>query len=113
MTSAYDGVGSGEWELQRPRPAHGSINVGRAERWISAIAGLALVGFGLRRRRLGSVLLPLGGGLLARGITGRCPVNRAIGRNSAFDAARTSPVASLGAGEGTRVEESVIIERQC
>jgi uncharacterized membrane protein len=87
--------------------------VGRAERWISGIAGVVLVGLGLRRKRLRRVLLPLGGGLIARGATGRCPVNRALGRNSALDEARTSPVASLGAGEGTRVEQSVIINRQC
>ncbi|MFL5494610.1 MAG: SRPBCC family protein [Gemmatimonadales bacterium] len=112
MTSTYDGVGSGGWELQRPRSARGSINVGRTERWLSGVAGLVLAGLGLRRARLRSVLLPLGGSLLARGVTGRCPVNRALGRNSALGEARTSPVASLGAGEGIRVEQSVTINRQ-
>jgi len=86
------------------------INVGRTERWISALAGLALVGSGLKRRRHRSVLLPLGGGLLARAVTGRCPINRALGRNSSLGE-RTSPVASLRRGEGSRAEQSVTINR--
>jgi uncharacterized membrane protein len=108
----YDGGGSGGWELQRPGPFGRTVNVGRTERWISGIAGLVLVGVALKRKRLGRVLLPLGGSLIARGMTGRCPVNRAVGRNSALDEARSSPVASLGAGEGTRVEQSITINRQ-
>jgi uncharacterized membrane protein len=111
MTSTSDGVGSGGWELQRPRDRGGGMNVGRTERWISGLAGLALVGYGLPRRRLRSILLPLGGSLIARGVTGRCPINRAIGRNSALDQERTSPVAGLRRGEGTRVEQSVTIQR--
>jgi len=86
------------------------INVGRTERWISALAGLALVGSGLARRRHRSVLLPLGGSLLARAVTGRCPINRALGRHSSLGE-RTSPVASLRRGEGTGVEQSVTIKR--
>jgi uncharacterized membrane protein len=112
MTSTHDGVGSGGWELQRSRDGRDGINVGRTERWISGLAGLVLVGFGLRRKQLRSVLLPLGGSLIARGVTGRCPLNRALGRNSALDRARTSPVASLGPGQGTRVEQTVTIHRQ-
>jgi uncharacterized membrane protein len=87
------------------------INVGRTERWLSALAGLALVGSGLTRRRLRSVLLPLGGSLLARAATGRCPINRALGRDSSLGE-RTSPVASLRRGEATRVEQSVTINRR-
>jgi len=112
MTSTYDDVGSGGWERQPDSwDIGGDVNVGRIERWISAFAGLALVGYGLRRKRIRGVLLPLGANLIARGITGRCPVNRAIGRNSALGEGRTSPVASLRRGEGTRVEQSVAINR--
>ncbi len=111
MTSTYDGVGSGGWENQRSPWDTGEVNVGRVERWISGLAGLALVGFSLRRKRLRGVLLPLGGNLIVRGITGRCPVNRAMGRNSALGEGRTSPVASLRRGQGTRVEQSVTINR--
>jgi uncharacterized membrane protein len=108
MTSTYDGVGSGGWE-QQPRhwDVGADVNVGRMERLISGLAGLALVGYGLRRKRVRGVLLPLGANLIARGITGRCPVNRAIGRNSALGEARTS----LRRGEGTWVEQSVAINR--
>jgi uncharacterized membrane protein len=56
-------------------------------------------------------LLPLGGELIRRGVTGRCPVNRALGRNSAQGEGRTSRVASLRHGDGTRVEQSVTINR--
>src|SRR5215211_6414178 len=95
MTSTHGG-GSGGWE-QQPSPweAGGEVNVGRIERWISGLAGLALVGYGLRRKRLRGVVLPLGANLVVRGITGRCPVNRALGRNSAL----------------AEVEQSVIINR--
>jgi uncharacterized membrane protein len=96
------------------------VNVGRTERIVSGLAGAALVAFSLRRRTLRGVLLPLGGGLLARAATGRCAVNRALGRDSAYgdalggDAARgdrVSPVASVGRGRGVKLEKSVTIDR--
>jgi uncharacterized membrane protein len=86
------------------------VNVGRAERWVSGIAGAALIGYGLGRGRHRGVLLPIGLGLVGRAVTGRCPVNRALGRNTARGE-RTSPLASLEAGEGTRLEQTVIIAR--
>jgi uncharacterized membrane protein len=86
------------------------VNVGRTERWVSGLAGAALVGFSLGRRRLRAVLVPLGGALIGRAVTGRCEVNRMLGRNSARDeGART--VAELEQGEGTKVEEAVTIYR--
>ncbi len=88
-------------------------NVGRTERWISAAAGAALLGYGLGRRRFRAVLLPVGIGLLRRAITGHCEVNRALGRNSARDEGRVSPVASLDRGEGRKFEQAVLIHRPC
>src|SRR5215207_3624313 len=85
-------------------------NVGLTERWISA-AGVALLGYGFGRRRFRAVLLPVGIGLLRRAITGHCEVNRALGRNSARDEGRVSPVASLDRGEGRKVEQAVLIHR--
>lgn len=86
-------------------------NVGGKERLLSVAAGAALLGAGLRRGGVTrALLLPLGGALLGRGITGICPVNRAIGRNTADDET-TSPVASVHRGQGIKVERSVIVER--
>jgi uncharacterized membrane protein len=100
------------WEELRRRSREGrGINLGRRERWISGIAGAALLAYGLRRRRLRMVLLPLGAELIRRAVTGNCEVNRALGRNSARHEERLSPVASLGQGEGAMIEQSVIINR--
>jgi uncharacterized membrane protein len=113
MTSPYNGIGrSGDWENLRPvaRRHDEGMNVGYNERLLSGAAGLALGVVGLRQRRLRGLLLPIAGGLLTRAITGHCPVNRALGRNTAR-ADRSSSMASLGEGEGIRVEQSVTIER--
>lgn len=66
-------------------PASGSarINVGTAERLASAVGGAALLAVGLRKRSVGGTALALtGGALVARGLTGHCPVNKAVGRDS-------------------------------
>jgi len=113
MTSTYNGIGRHEeWEnLRRPdREDSDGVNVGRTERVISGAAGVALALVSLRQRRLRALLLPIAGGLVSRAITGRCSVNRALGRNSA-DEDRVSPVASLGRGEGIKVEQAVAISR--
>jgi uncharacterized membrane protein len=106
------GAPASQWENLQPwgRPAS-QTNVGRTERWISGIAGAALLAYSLRRRRLRGLLLPLGGGLIRRAVTGKCEVNRALGRNSAEGEGRSSPVASLDRGEGAKLEQSVIISR--
>jgi len=100
------------WENLRKRLAGGeAINVGRAERWVSGVAGGVLLAYSLRRKRLRGLLLPVGIGLVRRAVTGRCEVNRALGRNSARDEERTSPVASLARGEGRKIEQAVTIFR--
>jgi uncharacterized membrane protein len=112
MASTYDGVMSDDrWEtLRRPPVDEDSINVGRTERVVSGIAAGAVALMGLRRRRLRPFLLPLAGSLISRAVTGRCAVNRALGRNTAR-ARRTSPVASVPRGEGIKVEKSVTVSR--
>jgi uncharacterized membrane protein len=87
------------------------INVGRTERWISAITGAALLGYSLRRRRLRALLLPLGAGLVRRAVTGRCEINRALGRNTARAGGTGSPVAGLEHGGGIKTEQSVVVAR--
>ena len=111
MTRHGSGTGS-EWENLRPwgRQEEG-INVGGRERVFSGVAGAALLGYGLGRKRLRAVLVPLGVGLIGRALTGRCAVNRVLGRNSARDRDRASPIASLERGEGTKIEQSVVIQR--
>ena len=57
----------------------GRVNVGRGERLASALAGAALVGFGVRRRGVGGALLGLlGAELVRRGATGHCMVYGAL-----------------------------------
>ena len=86
-------------------------NVGNRERLLSVAAGAALVGAGLKRHGAArAMLLPLGTALIGRGVTGICPVNRAIGRNTADDDT-VSPVASVNRGQGIKVERSVIVQR--
>jgi uncharacterized membrane protein len=109
MASPYNGVASNEsWEnLRRPQTADDGINVGKTERLVSGVAGAAVIALALRRKRLRGLLFPLGGSLLSRAVTGRCPVNRALGRNTA-KRNRARPVAR---GEGIRVERTITVNR--
>jgi uncharacterized membrane protein len=110
--SVPGGAQGAGWENLRPWEQRGAdVNVGRTERIISGVAGLAMIGYGLGRRRFRALLLPLGAELVRRGVTGRCPINRALGRNSAGSEGRTSPVASLAAGEGTKIEQAIVVRR--
>lgn len=112
MASTYNGVASDErWEnLRRPAESEDEINVGRTERIISAVAAAAVAVVGLRRKRLRPFLLPIAGSLISRAVSGRCAVNRALGRNTARGD-RVSPVASVPRGEGIKVERSVVVGR--
>ena len=86
----------------RVRPAWSDVNVGDAARWITGIVGAALIGYSLGRGRLRGVLVPIGLGLIGRAVTGRLnPARRE----------RRAAVASLEAGEGTRLEQTVVIAR--
>jgi uncharacterized membrane protein len=66
-------------------------NVGNWERALSISAGVALIAAATRSRRLRSSLGTTGIGLLARGLTGLCPVN---------------------AARGIRVEDHIVIARR-
>ena len=87
------------------------VNVGPGERVLSGLAGAAILGYSLRRGRMRGLLLPVGTGLIARAVSGRCAVNRALGRNTAQGRDTVSPVASINRGEGIKVEERIIIDR--
>jgi len=91
---------------------HGAPNVGTLERILSAAAGVALIGYSYQRNRFRSVLVPIGTSLVARAVSGRCPVNRALGRDTTSRAGARSAVASVQRGRGIKVEQSVIIDRR-
>jgi uncharacterized membrane protein len=112
MASTYNGTIPHErWEnLRRPQETEDGINVGRTERIVSGIAAAAVAAVGVRRKRLRPILFPIAGNLISRAVTGRCSINRALGRNSARGK-RVSRVASVPRGEGIKVEKSVVVNR--
>ena len=80
-------------------------NISATEKWVSTFGGaaLALAGYNRSNTALGLV----GVGLVARGVSGFCPVSAAIGRNSAS----TDTRAALGGSRGVRVEAATTIYR--
>ncbi len=60
------------------------VNVGTVERVATAVGGAALLLYGLTRRTLlGLGVAALGGGLLARGLSGHCPLYEELGLRTA------------------------------
>jgi uncharacterized membrane protein len=112
MTATHEGISqSGRWgNLRRPDSVGVPVNVGRRERWISAVAAAAVVAYALRRRRGRGLMLPFAGALLGRAVSGRCAVNQVLGRNSALDEPASS-VASVRRGDGVRVDERIVLNR--
>jgi uncharacterized membrane protein len=83
-------------------------NVSRAERWASVAIGVGLLLGGLARRdRAGALAGAVGSAMLFRGTSGHCPVNAAIGRNTALADTR----GALGGRRGIHVKESITIGR--
>ena len=113
MTATYQDIGRTQrWDnLRRLEPNGPGVNVGRRERWISAVAAAAVAAYGLRRRRGRTLVLPIAGALLTRAVSGRCPVNGMLGRNSALDDEPSSSVTSVRRGEGVRVDERIVLNR--
>lgn len=86
-------------ERAQQRGTRGGINVGDAERWLSAIGGGALAAFGFLRGSWGGwALAGLGGTLMWRGISGVCPMYKRMGMSTAQPQSR-----------GIEVHESVAI----
>jgi uncharacterized membrane protein len=85
-------------------------NVPEAERWISAIAGGALLTYGLKAQ--GTALRVVTGvaaaGLFHRAITGHCLLYSALDVNRAEN---DSGVASVRHGQGNKIEKSVTIDK--
>ena len=89
-------------------------NLADVERWAHAIGGAALTAFGLKQLKedrsvAGAMLAAAGGGLILRGATGRCPVYRAAGINTAH--ARRETRAALGGPRGVHVLDAVTVNR--
>ena len=83
-------------------------NVADPERWVSVIAGSAIAAYGLKTRTLpGIVLAAVGGVLVWRGATGRCPIYEAAGISTAGE--HQGQQVSVPYGKGIRVEKSVTI----
>jgi uncharacterized membrane protein len=75
------------------------------ERGLSIGAGAALLWHAVRHERARAALAATGASLVARGVSGYCPVSAAVGRD-AFDTRQ-----ALGGGRGIHVRESVTIAR--
>lgn len=64
------------------------VNLSHTERRISNLTGSVLAVMGLARGSLGGLVMAgLGGALLYRGMTGHCPMNAAVGRDTSDPAA--------------------------
>ena len=83
-------------------------NVGEPERWVSVVAGAAIAAYGLKQRSLaGLIAAGVGGALVWRGATGRCPVYEALGASTAEE--HQGQQVSVPYGRGIGVEKSVTI----
>jgi uncharacterized membrane protein len=89
-------------------PAQPRMNVGGAERWLSTVAGSALVLGGLSRGSMGGILAAVAGaGLLHRGMTGHCELYKALDMTTADPAPKPSEFSN----KGIHVEESFTINK--
>lgn len=76
-----------------PESSSRSINVGNAERLGSLAGGALLVYLGLRKFSLTRfTLAATGGAMLYRGLTGYCPVNEELGRDTSVSGQQSAPV---------------------
>jgi uncharacterized membrane protein len=99
-----------EWGPAVPPESQGhrQINVGTTERWISLLGGGALAAYGLSRGTTTGLLLGAAGAALAyRGYTGHCHSYQLLGLSTA----EHDNEASIPAGQGIKIEESITIDR--
>jgi uncharacterized membrane protein len=83
-------------------------NVAPVERIASAAIGAAVIGYGLSRRSLGSLLLAaVGGALVHRGVSGHCYGYDALGINTR----EGSTSSGVRDADGIRVTQSITIDR--
>ena len=82
-------------------------NVNDWERVASVAAGAVLLYLGSRQPRMRSLAATTGTGLIARGVTGYCPVSAAFGR----EPDRSNTKVALGGSRGIHVYETITIAR--
>src|SRR5688572_14688379 len=89
------------------------LNVADPERVVSAVAGGALIAFGIKHGGwLGASLSLLGGGLLHRGATGHCYIYDAVGVNTNDPAKSTILGKAPGILSGTvHVKKAATVNR--
>ncbi|GLV53829.1 hypothetical protein KDH_06800 [Dictyobacter sp. S3.2.2.5] len=88
-----------------------STNIGKTERWISAISGGALASYGIVRRDwLGAGLAVIGGGLLLRGANGRSVLYKALNINTGGQQLSAN-VTTIPGNKGIRVSRSRTINK--
>ncbi len=76
-----------------PSSTSSQLNVGNTERIASLAGGALLTYLGLRKFSLGRLgLAATGGALLYRGLTGYCPANEQLDRNTAEQTQNTGPI---------------------
>ncbi|HEX8177409.1 MAG TPA: SRPBCC family protein [Pyrinomonadaceae bacterium] len=118
VTGTETGNEGGERGWNVPGMFSGEVNVGQTERWASALGGGALAVYGLTQLiRSGSwggaVLALVGGSLIYRGTSGHCAMYEAAGINTTGTATgEKSPVVSVPAERGIKVEESIVINNR-
>lgn len=96
------------WSSSLFQNARSQPNISETERSLSIAAGGALALIGLSRHSIGGLCTAaIGGGLLYRGISGRCHVYDALGISTLEPAAQ----ASLAPGEGFKIEQSIHVRR--
>jgi uncharacterized membrane protein len=116
VTATETGGNQGRWGV--PGLFGGNVNVGETERWASAIGGGALALYGLTQLIRngswgGAVLALVGGSLIYRGTSGHCAMYEAAGINTAGTSeGAKSPVVSVPADRGIKVEESIVINNR-
>jgi uncharacterized membrane protein len=117
VTGTDSGGGQSKWNV--PGLFGGEVNVGETERWASAIGGGALALYGITQLIKngswgGAVLALVGGSLIYRGTSGHCAMYEAAGINTAGtgEGSQKSPVVSVPADRGIKVEESITINNR-
>jgi uncharacterized membrane protein len=86
----------------------GPMNVSDVERWASVVAGVGFLALAARRHRATKIAAStIGTGLIARGVTGRCPVYTATHTGSRHTDTKTA----LGGDRGVHVNKTMTINK--